>query len=272
MVIEQHILFDWGMGAIDSLIDVGAPWVNHLFISHGHPYHSLGLDRLVFGHLRHGGSLPIPVYCTSGTCKMGPKRIYPWFFKNGQLQHEKVLRWQPKKLGLGIELKVTPVQVYQGPSAPGASIWVVEFGDQHATPPTRRKLVLGWEFVHFVPRFPGEDKDQDYKGRVHPDGLSLRDYYGDLFTNVDELFFDGNTRFPNPKTHHMSIQAALRFLIPQIQPRRTWILHYSGHEDSSGPMSDEELQDWVDQEKLRGSLGKSDICVARHGMQLRYAV
>src|SRR5687768_6817370 len=52
---SKHLLFDCGMGAVDSLIDFGAPWVDSLLISHGHPYHSLGLDRLVWSQVRHGG-------------------------------------------------------------------------------------------------------------------------------------------------------------------------------------------------------------------------
>ena len=35
--LRYHILFDCGMGAIDSLIDFGAPPVDFVFISHGHP-------------------------------------------------------------------------------------------------------------------------------------------------------------------------------------------------------------------------------------------
>lgn len=266
--IGNHILFDCGIGAIDSLIDIGAPWVNYLFISHGHPYHSLGLDRLVWGQKRHDGPLPIKIYCTSETYNQGPHRIYPWFFKDKQLLHEPVEPLKSVSLDLGIDLKITPVSVYQGDSAPNATIYVVDFGDKKSN--TYHKIVLGWEFVHFIPRFAEEDKDPSYKGEIRQDTMTQR--YGELFQNVDDLFFDGNTVYLNSHTHHMSIDTGLRFLIPEIKPKRTWIVHYSGHEDPSGPLSDEQLQDWVNNRKKYYGLNDSCIRIGEHGMFLVYDV
>lgn len=62
--LETHLLFDCGLGAIDSLIEFGAPCVDRLFMSHGHPYHSLGLDRLLWGQLSHFGRGELPLCCT----------------------------------------------------------------------------------------------------------------------------------------------------------------------------------------------------------------
>ena len=289
-----HILFDCGIGAIDSLIDFGAPPVDHVFISHGHAYHSLGFDRLVFGQERHGGRIPVPVHCTEPTLKEGPLRIYPWFFnKKNPRRRNKGTRLffvpakflapvkipQPDIADIG--LRITPVPVYQGPHAGAPVIWVVEFGNQKAK--TYRKLVLGWELVHFLPRFRGEDncrncghEERNLRG-PNASRSQLAKKFPSLFKNVNELFFDGNTRTPQPSTNHMSIDAGLKFLIPEINPARTWIVHYSGHEDPGGPMSDEELQDWVDLEiqkrGLRDDLGKlRDVRVAKHGMVLAYEV
>ena len=118
-----HILFDCGIGAIDSLIGFGAPRVHHVFISHGHPYHSFGFDRLVFGQDRHGGPVPLPVHCTEATLRQGPLRIYNWFFdeKNPQNRKKTGLFWVPAKFLTPVEisqedivdvgLKITPVPV-----------------------------------------------------------------------------------------------------------------------------------------------------------------
>lgn len=267
--LKQHVLFDCGIGAIDSLIDFGAPPVDFVFISHGHPYHSLGLDRLVWGQIRHGGPQQIPVYCTTQTMETGPQRIYPWFFTGSrpQLVANSVEMKTPVRLGLDIDLCVTPVSVYQGPSAPGAVIWVIEFG--HKDSGTYHKLVLGWEFIHFIPRFPKEEEDPSYQGMVS-NILHLHEAYGELFKDVEELFFDGNTVTSCPKTHHMSIESAFRFLIPEIKPKRTWIVHYSGHEDPYGPLSDEQLQDWVDRTRQNLGMADSDIRVGKHDMLLTY--
>ncbi len=275
----HHILFDCGLGAIDSLIDFGSPWVQQLFISHGHAYHSLGLDRLVWGQVRHGGATPIEVYCTVETFKAGPKRIYPWFCepmdgKPPLLQHYAVNPLTPILLGLDINLRITPVPVYQGQSAPGAVIWVVEFGEIETQ--TYKKIVLGWELVHFIPRFPSEDRASTYTDdNPTTEQMHLADIFGNLLSNVDELFFDGNTITPRADTNHMSIEAGLRFLIPETNAKRTWIVHYSGHEDPGGPLSYAQLQDWVDQakqDKFRNLVAGKDIRIAQHGMQLCYCV
>lgn len=269
--LSHHILFDCGIGAIDSLIDFGAPPVDFVFISHGHPYHSLGLDRLVWGQIRHGGSQQIPIYCTTQTMETGPKRIYPWFFNgtNPQLVANAINEETSVHLDLGINMCVTPVSVYQGPSAPGAVIWVVEFGKKDSG--TYHKLVLGWEFIHLIPRFPKEEEDLSYQGKM-TSVEHLHDAYGELFKDVDELFFDGNTITSCPETHHMSIEGAFRFLIPEIKPKCTWIVHYSGHEDPEGPLSDEQLQDWVDRTKQDQDMADADIRVGKHGMLLAYDV
>ena len=289
--VVYHALFDCGLGAIDSLIDFGAPPVNDVFVSHAHPYHALGLDRLVWGHFRHGGPLPLPIHCTTGTLDGGPRRVYPRFFSDKdpskrddrippkrKLFHVPVTPGKAEAISdAGIHLRVTPVSVYQGGTAGDAVIWVLEFGNTT----TYRKLVLGWEFLHFVPPLTGEDPCRHCLEDSPPpdhersaEGFDAR--FKGLFDNVDELFFDGNTRIPGmdvgEDTKHMSIQTGLRFLIPKVKPKRTWIVHYSGHEDPGGPMSDEELQHWLDHEKRKYGMNEAEIGVAKHGMVLAYEV
>ncbi|MFC1597101.1 hypothetical protein ACFL5Q_04065 [Planctomycetota bacterium] len=290
--VIYHALFDCGIGAIDSLIDFGSPPVDDVFISHGHPYHSLGLDRLVWGHARHyQGHLPLPIHCTQATLDEGPKRVYPRFFKKEPAERDER---KPPKRGLfhvpvqpgrqedipkaGIDLKIRPISVYQGGTAGHAVIWIVEFGSGES----HRKLVLGWEFLHFLPPFEGEDPCQHCQAKDEGHEPSDTDFaarFQDFFRDVDELFFDGNTRMPGmdvgQDTKHMSIKTGLEFLIPAVKPKRTWVVHYSGHEDEGGPLSDEELQSWIDRKKKTGKyrVGEdAEINVAKHGMVLVYSV
>ena len=57
--------------------------------------------------------------------------------------------------------------VWHGPKARDPVIWVVEFGDPAAG--THRKLILAWDMLHLVPRYPGDDADAAYRGPVAAD-------------------------------------------------------------------------------------------------------
>jgi len=49
-------------------------------------------------------------------------------------------------------------------------------------------------------------------------------------------------------------------------PSRTWLVHYSEHEDPFGPLSDEDLQAVLDEDKARFGLANHPLAVARHAM------
>jgi len=261
---EYHVLFDCGIGVVDSLIDFGISTVSHIFVSHNHLDHIAGLDRLVNGQKRSGGPVPLDVYCTQGTWDEGPHRLYPWL----SLNHKLVAPAKTDRLSLGIDLRITPAAVYHGRFASEPVIWIVEFGSESDN--THHKIVLGWDLLHLVPRYSSEDKDAHYAGTTVSSTVLVSPHDA-LFQDVDELFLAGNTITPQD-TGHMSIETALSFLIPSIQPKRTWIVHYSGHEDSFGPLSDEQLQDWLNKNKRAYGLDNHDILVAQHGMTLVYNV
>ncbi|MFQ5814521.1 MAG: MBL fold metallo-hydrolase [Anaerolineae bacterium] len=87
--IVGHILFDCGLGVVDSLVDFGAPFVTHIFVSHMHNDHVLGLDSLLQGQDRSGGHTPVPVYSTEYTWREGVERHF------GYLAEYSKCTWKP---------------------------------------------------------------------------------------------------------------------------------------------------------------------------------
>jgi hypothetical protein len=61
-------------------------------------------------------------------------------------------------------------------------------------------------------------------------------------------------------------------MIPLLRPKRTWLVHYSGHEDPFGPLSDADLQIRLDHDKIAHGLAAHDLFVAHHGMALRWTL
>jgi len=316
--IEQHVLFDCGIGVVDSLMEYGISRVDYLFITHNHVDHTGGLDRLLNSQRRTQPRSQDPaadtlvlkkpiLYSTNETWKKGIAWGYPWLVG--------MVEWRslnpalstgepivPDATGLGIHLKVTPIPVYHGPSAFESVMYVVEFGRGH----DYRKLILGWDFLHLVtqhpppsgidpphadsyvptikPTGPGsygyptddypENRDALYAGLANPAEHLKPDELLPIHQPLKaphELFLDGNTVTPQPYTGHASIMSGFS-LIRRLNPRRTWIALYSGHEDPEGPRSDDELQAWMDEHKHDYGLATHEILVAKHGMVLTFAV
>lgn len=115
--------------------------------------------------------------------------------------------------------------------------------------------MLGWDLLHLVPRYDGEDQDSRYQG---PTADSLHPSHRVLL-EADLLVLEGNTLAPHPDTGHTCIETGLRFAIPPLRRRGpVWFLHYSGHEDSHGPMSDTHIRKEIEarqtQLKLQGQI------------------
>lgn len=312
--VEKHLLFDFGPGVVDSLIDFNIGWADILFNSHNHFDHIADLDRLLNSLMRTQRdkfeSAPTVLHSTVETWKKGIAWSYPWLagMVNWQSINQEVATGKPidpDKINLGINLKVTPIPVYHGPNAHEPVIFVVEFGNGKSY----KKLVLCWDLLHLVtkhptqsgvdptppdsyvpkskPTGPGswgyptddypekpEDRDKLYSSLGNPaqnigDDELLPEHQ--ILKEPHELFLAGNTVTPQPQTGHASIKAGMG-LIRRINPRRTWIVHYSGHEDPFGPFSDDQLQDWIDKNKAGYGLGDHEILVAQHGMVLAYDI
>jgi hypothetical protein len=125
--------------------------------------------------------------------------------------------------------------------------------------------------LHLVPAYAGEDRDSQYAGPSLP-GDQLTPEHARLLCGADELFIEGTSCLASPDSGHTSLTAVLRFYLPVLRPRRAWVVHYSGHGDPWGPLSDDDLQGWLDREKENSAAAGMDVRVARHGMTLSWAV
>ncbi len=265
----RHTLIDAGLGVMQSLLDFerthGVHVVHEVLLSHSHFDHVGHLDWLAQATGRNGRAdqpRPVEVYCTQACWDTGPGRLFPWLARGegdagkAGLRHRAVVPGEAIALG---GLRVTPMAVEHGPTAPGAVGFVVEAGgDGDAAAPGGdtgerpaahraglRKVVLTCDMLH-----PADADDPRW-------------------FDADVCFIESNTWNPNPHTGHQSILEALA-LLRRWRPRVSYLIHYSGFEDAdhpgaevSGPMTPEELQRVV-----RRHAGELDVRVAEHGMIL----
>lgn len=171
--------------------------------------------------------------------------------------------------GLGIGLTITPVAVYHGNPdiVPEPVIWVVEFNSSEG----RRKIVLAWDLLHFVPRYKDEDRDEVYQG-PSVEGGEL-DPSHEILRGADLLVLEGNTWEPCPKSGHTSVVTGLDVTVPLLRPKKNgevWFVHYSGHEDKSGPMSDDQLAEQISARAKKNGI-PSNVRLAAPGDELVYA-
>ena len=117
------------------------------------------------------------------------------------------------------------------------------------------------------PRDERQPREALYEGKLDPAG-GLGPYgllpEHEILKGAHHLILAGNTVTPQPQTCHASLEAGFR-LLKRLQPKRTWVVHYSGHEDPGGPLSDEQLECWIDRNK-----GDFDVRLAKHGMTLSF--
>ncbi|MFW9882105.1 MAG: hypothetical protein ACFFG0_54265, partial [Candidatus Thorarchaeota archaeon] len=100
---------------------------------------------------------------------------------------------------------------------------------------------------------------------INPENIDFEDH---ILYGANELFLSSNTITPQ-FTGHASLKSGFR-LIKAINPERTWIVHYSGHEDFDGPLTDNQLQNWIDINKIKFELNGYFIKVASHGMEINF--
>jgi hypothetical protein len=142
-------------------------------------------------------------------------------------------------LDLGVGLRITPIGVYHGDRqiVPDPVIWVLEFGGL--------KVVLGWDLLRLEPGYPDEDWEDPPAGQRQSTNVLLPEHQ--ILRGADELIIAANTFAAAPATGHTSVRAVLEFYSRYLQPKGgTWIVHYSGHEDTGGPLSDAELRAKID--------------------------
>ncbi len=239
----RHTLIDAGLGVMQSLLDFeqshGVHVVHEVLLSHSHFDHVGHLDWLGSSLKRNGRPdqpRPLPVYCTQPCWDMGPNRLFPWLV-GGAIRHVPLTPGTAVELGA---IRVTPMNVEHGRTAPGAVGLVIETTPALSDP---RKIVLTCDLLSV----PEPD---------HP-----------AWHGADVCFIESNTWNPNPDTGHQRIQDALE-LLRSWRPKRTYLIHYSGFEDTLHPAAE------VNRPLTRAELAQVvarhacdlDVRVARHGM------
>lgn len=265
--ISKHILFDCGPGTVDSLIDYNISTIDYLFNTHNHFDHIGDIDRIINSLSRHQiNDKKLPFYATEGTWKKGILANFSWLVSkidwrnlaiNGEIK--------PIKLDFDINLKIIPIPVYHGPFAYQPVIFVIEFNTNNRN----KKIIFCWDILHLVTEFP----DFSETTIENPQQEKIEDLSTiyKILKQADDLFLECNTVTPNPGTGHQSIIDGFD-LIKRISPKRTWIIHYSGHEDKFGPLSDYELQYWINLNKAKYKLNNKEIKMAEHGMVINYSI
>jgi ribonuclease BN (tRNA processing enzyme) len=310
-----HLLFDIGSGVLDSLMSRGVRRVDAVFNTHNHSDHIAEIERLVSSQRRtsqRNGTPDVPIrfYATHGTWTSGVGAIFPrvanaldWVNLSPHVISQQPLR---PAGDAGIDLRLTPVPVYHGPSAFEPVGVVVEFGSG----PAYRKLVFCWDMLHLVTQHPAPDDatpryaagtllrpalpgshgyptddyhqlaPEQYAERYRhlpapadlaPDAL-LPEHA--LLHGADEFFVECNTATPQPQTSHGSVLSALH-LLRRVKAKRLWIMHYSGHEDSFGPLTDGALEAWAHARKAEigdEALSSTPVMVAQVGTEIGYHV
>ncbi len=244
----RHSLVDVGLGVCQSLLEFERTHdvhvVHEVLLSHSHFDHVAHLDWLASAVRRNGRPeqpRPLPVYCARPCWDLGPGRLFPWLVDKA-IVHRPIAAGELVTLG---DVRVTPMSVEHGSTAPGAVGFIVEAAPSLAVDGRPLKVILTCDLLRVVD--PG-----------HP-----------AWRGADVCFIEANTWNRNPDTGHQSILDALD-LVRRWQPRRTYLIHYSGFEDSRHPKSEvprpltyAELADVVHRHAP-----ELDVRVARHGMIL----
>lgn len=232
--VSLHVLFDVGQGIVDSLVanpllhGKGAR-LDAICLTHWHPDHTLGLNRLLvsFHHNRRRRGDPAtrtPLWCRGGSVA--------WL----QREHSHDLRYiclqaTSENLPPGRTLdsvpldvahvRVTPITVshFNADRAPAGedttyscAAFVIETG--------QRKCVLLW------------DIDNQNHWLVNP-GAGERQAF-ELIRDADYLFAD--TCYWNARpglTSHPSFEQ-VKEVARALRPRETFLMHLSGHPDGAG--------------------------------------
>ncbi len=237
--IVRHTLIDVGMGVVPSLLEFeqthGVHVVHEVFLTHPHLDHFAQLDWLSMCLVRNGREAqprPLPIYATAECWEAGPNRVHRYLAERSDFR--RLVLGVPIVLG---DLTITPFAVHHSAKAPGAVGYVAQHGG--------KKVVFTGDFLRVV----NEDDP--------------------LLCGADVMFLDANTWHPAEHTGHQSVLGNLP-LIGKWQPKRTYMIHYSGYEDRDhpndpvhGPMDVE----WFRRELRRVSGGR-EIQPAEHGMIL----
>ncbi len=242
---RHHLLFDCGGGVADSLaqhdlLRGSRARLDGVILTHWHTDHSIDVRRLLTGwersRRRSGATVTkVPLWCREGSAA--------WLWKEQPYAMSALAQpvvcagSQPAgtvlepvsfaNAGVNVGVSVTPITMYHASadvSVPNTldepSLHVPCCAGFVITTP-RAKTVLCWDM----------DATNDWV--LQPDNLAVM-----LARDADTLLIDCNTwrvehMAAGRTTGHASFQTVCRY-VTALRPRRTVLMHLSGHEDAVG--------------------------------------
>jgi ribonuclease BN (tRNA processing enzyme) len=261
--ILLHLLVDVGLGALNSLLEYQYQGhvnrIDALLLTHPHFDHIAGLDWLAAMIRRSDVAeqpRPLPLYCSDPCYEEAFNRRFVWL--KDLFSHHAIRSGDPVQIEgrEGASLRVHPLSVWHGPTAPGAMIYSIEAQG--------KRIVLAWDMLRL-------EKDVDDSPLRQADLLLL-----DSTSWHPQYAADDPTAARHHNTWHRSVEEWLS-IIPDWRPKRTYLIHYSGFSDSNphpacpdpewikikGVLSEHELRLHARREAERLKL---DLRVAQHAM------
>lgn len=236
--VKRHLLVDAGAGVRESLMShvVLRPdfVLDGVLLTHWHVDHTCELTHLAGtlarSQAREGKTLePIPVWCRYGSERWLQKNLLekaPLEFRPfGHLEPSGVLL---ESVAVGwTGMRVTPVTISH------SSADISPNGGNEDFPSCCGYLL---EFANGVRVALLWDMDVSNTWLEHPNAQNLETL--ERLRGVDHLFIDSNTwlydqnKFGRPASH-LSFAIVRRFAAI-LEPKQTWLMHLSGHEDQPG--------------------------------------
>ncbi len=236
--VKRHLLVDAGAGVRESLMShaVLRPdfVLDGVLLTHWHVDHTCELPHLATtlarSRARDGKTLdPIPVWCRYGSKGWLEKNLLekaPLELRSfGQLEPSGTLL-EPVAVGWA-GMRVTPVTISH------SSADISPFGGSENFPSCCGYLL---EFSNGVRVALLWDMDVNNTWLEHPNAANLETI--ERLRGVDHLFIDSNTwlydqnKLGRPASHLST--AIVRRFAAILEPKQTWLMHLSGHEDQPG--------------------------------------
>lgn len=232
----HHVLFDVGLGVVDSLI--ASPLLSGdqarldaIVLTHWHPDHVAELNRLAVAYTvnrqRRGLSAArIPLYCRSGTAAWLRReqghllRAYLELHESGEYEPPGTVL--PSLPGMPAELTITPVTVSHftadrtaddSASCPASAAYSITTADS--------KVVLLWDI----------DSENDWLAdpQTPAEHAAASHLAEACILAIDTCYWH---RKPH-RTTHPSLENVVRY-VAKLRPQCTLLMHLSGHPDGPG--------------------------------------
>ena len=173
--IEWEFMIDAGHGAVQFLLKNSNRIPDALFLTHPHIDHTLGIDWIIQSYFKTCKK-KYPVYATA-LCWEQTLMSFPHL--KSLVQFNELLPYQEYELNQDNHLTVTPIPVYHGESAVGATMLYFTYSDQIET----KRILFSGDILCPILR------EQDFE----------------FLSKLDLFVADANNRYPYPKSNHWSV-------------------------------------------------------------------